>query len=131
MHRGGLGHWSRTGVMRLPDQGPQGGSSTASPEAGGSSPLTPDSAFSAVLKLPGLRSVVTAALTHGGKEDLGRGQRWRGAQVTGEGDEKWPDSAGGAALEERPGVWRAQWDTSYSPMGQRRERAGERSVRET
>lgn len=29
MHRGGLGHWSRTGVMRLPDQGPQGGNSAA------------------------------------------------------------------------------------------------------
>ena len=37
----------------------------------------------------------------------------------------------GTALEERPGVWRIQWDTSYTPMGQRRERAGERSVRET
>lgn len=36
------------------------------------------------------------------------GERWRGAQVTGEGGEKWLDSAGGAALEERSGVWRAR-----------------------
>lgn len=37
----------------------------------------------------------------------------------------------GTALEERPGVWSTQWDTSYTSMGQRRERAGERSVRDT
>lgn len=127
--------------MRLPDQGPQGGSSAVrweqrrkveqrcKPRSGRKQP-----ADASIPPLCCSQAPRAAALGYSSSDtrwqgDLGRRQRWRGAQVTGE-SEKWPDSAGGAAWGlVYPVGHQLQPDGTAGGKGRREVRAGDVSKR--